>query len=222
MKKPVDPDLVKIKNGDCFSSNFHKLSHELRTPLNQINGFAELLLMDEKLSPTNVDYVRAILSGSKRLQAAVRSHLDCVEAVAAAPLRTENAPHDPARVGAVDPSSQSIAGTTAVAPEAGAVKPRATTAKSRPESVIGPLGQPMTLASLPPRDTRRWNARRKAELVAAVHGGLLTIEEVCERYSIELEEFVSWQRGLDRLGLKGLCITHSQKHRDLFERKNRY
>jgi hypothetical protein len=94
--------------------------------------------------------------------------------------------------------------------------------RSRPETVIGPLGQPMTLASLPPTDTRRWIAHRKAELVAAVHGGLLTVEEVCERYSIELEEFVAWQRGVDRLGLRGLWVTHSQKHRDLFERRQRF
>ena len=92
----------------------------------------------------------------------------------------------------------------------------------RPESVIGPLGQPMTLASLPSPKTTRWIAHRKAELVAAVNGGLLTIEEVCERYAIDLEEFVSWQRGVDRLGMRGLWITHSQKYRDLFERRGRY
>lgn len=94
--------------------------------------------------------------------------------------------------------------------------------RTRPESVIGPLGQPLTLANLPPRDTRRWIAHRKAELVAAVDGGLVTIDEVCEWYCIELEEFVSWQRGVERLGLRGLWITRSQKHRDLFERRDRY
>lgn len=95
-------------------------------------------------------------------------------------------------------------------------------ARSRPESVIGPLGQPLTLETLPPPSTRRWIAHRKAELVAAVDGGLLTIGEVCERYGIELEEFVSWQRGVDRLGLRGLWVTRAQKHRDLFERRQRY
>jgi hypothetical protein len=93
---------------------------------------------------------------------------------------------------------------------------------NRPESVIGPLGQPLTLASLPPTSTKRWIAHRKAELVSAVEGGLLSIEEVCERYGIELEEFVSWQRGIDRLGMRGLWVTHSQKHRERFERMDRY
>jgi hypothetical protein len=88
--------------------------------------------------------------------------------------------------------------------------------------VIGPLGQPLTLDLLPPRETRRWIAHRKAELVAAVDGGLLSIEEVCDHYGIELEEFVSWQRGIDRLGMRGLWVTRSQKYRDLFERMDRY
>ena len=31
--------------------------------------------------------------------------------------------------------------------------------------------------------------RRKAEVVAAVSGGLLSVDEACERYSLTLEEF---------------------------------
>ena len=63
--------------------------------------------------------------------------------------------------------------------------------KIRPAQVVGPLGEPLTLDSLPPRDTTRWVVRRKAEVVAAVNGGLLTIDEVLERYSLSLEEFGS-------------------------------
>ena len=39
--------------------------------------------------------------------------------------------------------------------------------KIRPESVIGPLGEPLTLEDLPKPNTRRWVVRRKAEVVAA-------------------------------------------------------
>lgn len=95
-------------------------------------------------------------------------------------------------------------------------------ARGRPQSVIGPLGQPLTLETLPPTSTKRWIAHRKAELVAAVDGGLLSIEEVCESYGIDLEEFVSWQRGVDRLGMRGLWVTRTQKYRDLYERRQRY
>ena len=40
---------------------------------------------------------------------------------------------------------------------------------------IGPDGSPLTIADLPPKTTRRWVIRRKAEVVAAVRGGLLSL-----------------------------------------------
>ena len=46
--------------------------------------------------------------------------------------------------------------------------------------------------------------------------------DVCERYGIDIEEFVSWQRGVERLGMRGLWVTRSQKYRDLFARMDRY
>ena len=75
--------------------------------------------------------------------------------------------------------------------------------KFRPAQVIGPLGEPLTLDSLPPPETRRWVVRRKAEVVAAVAGGLLTVDEVCARYALSLEEFAGWQRAVDRSGMHG-------------------
>ena len=41
-------------------------------------------------------------------------------------------------------------------------------AKERPKSVIGPDGKLLSLDDLPPPNTQRWVARRKAEVVAAV------------------------------------------------------
>ena len=74
---------------------------------------------------------------------------------------------------------------------------------SRARYVIGPDGCVLTVADLPPRNTKRWVIRRKAELVAAVRGGLLTLEEACERYTLTVDDFLSWQRTLDRHGLPG-------------------
>ena len=94
--------------------------------------------------------------------------------------------------------------------------------KIRPASVIGPLGEPLTLDSLPSPKTRRWVIRRKAQVVAAVQGGLLTFDEACERYSLTLEELASWERSVDRSGMQGLRVTQVQHYRDLYERQLHY
>ena len=94
--------------------------------------------------------------------------------------------------------------------------------KIRPAMVIGPLGESLSLDTLPAPSTTRWVVRRKAEVVAAVNGGLLTIDEVCERYSLTLEEFASWQRAVDRSGMQGLRVTRIQHYRDLYERQLKF
>lgn len=80
---------------------------------------------------------------------------------------------------------------------------------------IGPQGVPLTLDDLPAPDTVRWVARRKAEVVAAVRGGLLTLEEACRRYKLTVEEFQSWQAAIERHGLRGLRVTRIQEYRSL-------
>ena len=75
------------------------------------------------------------------------------------------------------------------------------------EYVIGPDGEKMTLADLPPPGIRRWVPRRKARVVAAVEGGLISAEEAYHRYQISEEEYQSWREHLSRHGLRGLCVT---------------
>jgi hypothetical protein len=77
-------------------------------------------------------------------------------------------------------------------------------AKPRTSFVVGPDGFVLTHANLPSRNTQRWVARRKAEVVAAVRGGLLSLTDACERYSISGEEFFNWDLGFERQGLSGL------------------
>ena len=79
--------------------------------------------------------------------------------------------------------------------------------------VVGPYGNVLTMADLPPPDTIRWVIRRKAELVCAVRGGLLSIEEACRRYTLTVEEFLSWQASVDQHGLAGLRATRLQHYR---------
>lgn len=79
--------------------------------------------------------------------------------------------------------------------------------------VIGPDGQRLTRETLPPSDTKRWVIRRKAEVVAAVRGRLLTLDEACAKYGISEEEFESWQKAIERFGIQGLRTTRLQKYR---------
>lgn len=89
--------------------------------------------------------------------------------------------------------------------------------KIRAASVMGPLGEPLTLETLPPPSTTRWVIRRKAEVVAAVRGSLLSIDEACDRYSISFEEFTGWQRAVERSGMPGLRVTRIKHYRALHE-----
>jgi len=85
--------------------------------------------------------------------------------------------------------------------------------KPRVKYVIGPDGSPLTISDLPPNTTRRWVIRRKAEVVAAVRGGLLSLEDACTRYTLTVEEFLSWQASIDDHGLAGLRTTRIQDYR---------
>lgn len=67
----------------------------------------------------------------------------------------------------------------------------------------------------------RWIVRRKAEVVAAVTGELLSMDEACKRYNLTMEEFASWQRAVDRSGLAGLRVTRTQHYRDLYKRQQK-
>ncbi|MDX2264215.1 MAG: DUF1153 domain-containing protein [Hyphomicrobiales bacterium] len=85
--------------------------------------------------------------------------------------------------------------------------------RTRAKYVIGPDGSPLTVADLPPTNTKRWVIRRKAEVVAAVRGGLLSLEDACGRYKLTVDEFLSWQRSIERHGLPGLRATRVQDYR---------
>lgn len=87
------------------------------------------------------------------------------------------------------------------------------TRPGRSAVAIGPTGEPMTLDDLPPPNTKRWVIRRKAEVVAGVRAGLLSLEEACERYKLSVEEFLSWQRLIERHGVRGLRTTRLQDYR---------
>ena len=83
----------------------------------------------------------------------------------------------------------------------------------RHAKVVGPAGKPLTIDDLPPPNTKRWVIRRKAEVVAAVRSGLISLEAACERYNLSVEEFLSWQALIDKHGMRGLRTTRLQQYR---------
>src|SRR3979409_371827 len=73
------------------------------------------------------------------------------------------------------------------------------------------------IPDLPSPDTKRWVVRRKAIVVAAVRNGSIRRQEACRRYKLSVEEFLAWQRAIDRYGVPGLRVTRLQIYRDTDE-----
>lgn len=73
--------------------------------------------------------------------------------------------------------------------------------------VIRPEGRVLTVQDLPRTDAVRWVKSRKADLVAAVLGGLLSLKEACRKYRLSPEEFRSWQKAIAQSGESGLHVT---------------
>jgi transposase-like protein len=76
------------------------------------------------------------------------------------------------------------------------------------------------MTELPSTNTRRWVARRKAAVVAAVSSGMLTVEEACRRYQMSEEELRAWQCAFETYGIVGLragyirnTVALTPKHR---------
>jgi len=79
--------------------------------------------------------------------------------------------------------------------------------------VVGPTGTPLTIRDLPPANTDRWVIRRKAEVVAAVRGDLLSLDDALTKYRLTAEEFLAWQKAIDKWGMQGLRTTRIQNYR---------
>jgi hypothetical protein len=56
--------------------------------------------------------------------------------------------------------------------------------------------------------------RRKAAVIEAVRGDWVPIEEACRLYNLSVDEFLAWERDIDRHGLHGLRSTRYQIYRD--------
>ncbi|MCZ8172989.1 MAG: DUF1153 domain-containing protein [Novosphingobium sp.] len=84
---------------------------------------------------------------------------------------------------------------------------------SRAARIIGPDRRVLTRNDLPAPNTTRWVASRKAKVVTAVEGGLITLDEALFRYNLSIEEFRGWQHAMDRSGIAGLRVGARQRIR---------
>ena len=82
-----------------------------------------------------------------------------------------------------------------------------------PRSVTLADGTIMTRADLPPPDTRRWVASRKAAVVRAVGAGLITRDAALETYSLSDAEFTEWETAVSTFGEAALRATALQQYR---------
>ena len=82
-----------------------------------------------------------------------------------------------------------------------------------PRAVKLPDGSWMTRADLPPPDTRRWVASRKAAVVHAVAAGLIARDDALERWSLTEEELATWEVAVSLHGVAALRTTRLRDYR---------
>jgi hypothetical protein len=82
-----------------------------------------------------------------------------------------------------------------------------------PHAVTLPDGTTLTRSDLPSPTTTRWVASRKAAVVHAVDGGLMTAEDAIRTYALSEEELSSWRTAVLQHGEKALKTTALQKFR---------
>ncbi len=81
-----------------------------------------------------------------------------------------------------------------------------------PRSVTLPDGTVLSRADLPPAETRRWVASRKATVVRGVVYGLITLSDAKKRYGISDEEFNGWVAAVADYGVDALKVTALKKY----------
>lgn len=82
-----------------------------------------------------------------------------------------------------------------------------------PRTVTLPDGSVMSRADLPPVNTTRWVASRKAAVIKAVAARLITRQEACQLYSLSEEELESWMHAVQKHGEKALKATTLKRYR---------
>jgi hypothetical protein len=80
--------------------------------------------------------------------------------------------------------------------------------------LLTPKGTTLRVDGLPPDNTTRWVIQKKAEVVAAVRSGFLSLDDACKRYKLTIDEFLIWDRMVLRHGIQGLRVTKLRDYRN--------
>ncbi len=86
------------------------------------------------------------------------------------------------------------------------------TRRPTPQRANGERIRAVPMPTLPPAGTRRWVARRKAQVVEAVLSGMLKLDDALRRYELSIEEFSLWKRRFYRSGVDGLRMGLRLRH----------
>ena len=76
--------------------------------------------------------------------------------------------------------------------------------KQKRKVAVGLRGNVIAPYDLLPAHGGRWTPQRKADLIAAILGGVITLDEAKARYALTTEELSEWRRGLAAAGVSGL------------------
>ena len=79
-------------------------------------------------------------------------------------------------------------------------------------------GHQVTTTSKAPPLIKRWPPAMKAKVLEEVAEGVLTLEEACKRYALSIEEYLTWQQGIELFGLAGLQVNKQQELRRIRNR----
>lgn len=82
-----------------------------------------------------------------------------------------------------------------------------------PKVVKGPDNVPISALDLPTSSEKRWTPRKKAIVLCAIKGGLLSSQVACARYSMTDDELLIWKTNYAQHGLDGLKSSRTQLYR---------
>ena len=82
-----------------------------------------------------------------------------------------------------------------------------------PRAIRLPDGTWMTRADLPPPETRRWVASRKAAVVRAVACGLISRSTALDTFALSEEELAAWELAMTEHGEEALRATNLRRYR---------